>query len=162
MLKWWSEIGLGTGSLVHSDPTAEKERSKAALRGRRRTEVNAEAPAENSLSVVGLLEIGQGLETGAERDIEDLINSPPYEKSDKEGESSKGGRDEKGKDNYNGEASVPPSPMQTICPSALARLETFVPMGFNVDHDLRDFLKRKSECVDSTVERDLLSLFHLV
>jgi hypothetical protein len=90
------------------------------------------------------------------------VSSPLYEESDKEGKSSKGGRDEKGKEYYNGEASVPPSLMQTICPSALARLETFVSMGSNVDRDLRDFLKWKSECVGSTVERDILNIFRLV
>ena len=145
ILKWWSEIGLDAGSLVQSQPIAEKERWKAASRSRRRREVNAEASVENSLSVVGPLERCQGLKINAERNGEDLISPPPYEESDTEGEGSTGRRDEKGKDNRNGEASFPPSPMQSISPSALARSDNFVPMGFNVDHDLRDFLKWKSE-----------------
>jgi hypothetical protein len=91
----------------------------------------------------------QGLSINAEVYSEDLRSPPPYEELEKEGGGSKG------KDNHNSEASRPPSPMQSISPSTLVRLDSFVPMGFNVDHDLRDFLKWKSECVDGTVEGDI-------
>jgi hypothetical protein len=155
LLKWWSEIGLDEGPLVQSDLTAGKERREVLSRRRRRRQVNLEARAENSLSVVGTPEMGQGLNINADADGEDLISPSPYEDMEKEGEGSNGGTDEKEEYNHGGEASLPPSPMQSIGPSALARLETFVPMGFNVDHDLRDFLKWRSECVDSTVEGDI-------
>jgi hypothetical protein len=156
LLKWWSEIGLNAGGLVQSEPTAEKERWKAALRSRRRREVNAEARAENSLRVVRPPEMCQGLKANPEGDGEDLISPPPYEDLEIEGEANaKDERDRQGEDCHNGEASLPPSPMQSIGPSALARLETFVPIGFNVDHDLGDFLRWKRECVDSTVEGDI-------
>jgi hypothetical protein len=69
--------------------------------------------------------------------------------------SSKVEKDENGKEILEGETSLPPSPMQRIGPGALARPESFVPMGCNVDHDLSDYLKWKSECVSSTAEGDI-------
>jgi hypothetical protein len=116
--------------VVHSDPTAEKGRSKAALRGRRRKEANAESTAGNYLNVVEPVVICQGLEINAERKGEDLV-SLLYMKNQIKRVEFQEEEIKKDTENLNGEALLPSSPMQSIGPSALVRLDTFVPIGFN-------------------------------
>jgi hypothetical protein len=150
------DFGLDMGRLVKGPLLGEKELRDAELwRGRRR-QFNLEVSAEGAVSVVGSMEIGQQSRINASGDGEDLISAPPYEAIKMVAEtSSKCGNDKKRKRNQDGEASLPPSPMQSIGPSALAGPENFVPMGYNVDHDLSDYLKWKSGRVEGTVEGDI-------
>lgn len=158
LVKWCDDFGLDMGRLVKSHLPGERELQEEVLQRRRRRgrRAHSEATAEDAPSVAGLLEVCRHLRIDAEGNGEDLLTShPAYEAAKMEGEaSSKGARDEKGKGAHEGEALLPPSPMQCFDPSTLAKPETFVPMGFNVDHDLRDYLKWKSECVEDTPEGD--------
>jgi hypothetical protein len=156
LVKWCDGFGLDMGRLVKGPVPGEKELRDAELwRGRRR-QFNLELSAEGAVSVVGSIEIGRQLRINASGDGEDLISAPPYEAIKMVAEaSSKCGNDRKRKRNHDGEASLPLSPMQSIGPSDLAGPEDFVPMGYNVDHDLSDYLKWKGERVEGTVEGDI-------
>jgi hypothetical protein len=162
LVKWCDDFGLDMGRLVKGPFPGEEALRDAELRSgrrrrrRRRLQFNLEVSAEGAVSMVGSLEIGQQLRINASGGGEDLISAPPYEAIKMVAEiSSKCGDDKKGKRNHDSEASLPPSPMQSIGPSALPGPENFVPVGYNVDHELSDYLKWKSARIGSSVEGDI-------
>jgi hypothetical protein len=143
ILKWWFETGLEAGTVIQKEKTVKK-RLPRAIRHRRR-QVNLRRFVEYSLTVdePAPSETIYALNTDPPEISEHGGNNPsklPMETG--EGAESKRGNDGKGEPVDNDAVSLPPSP------SAWARV-SFIPMGSNIDHDLRDFLKWKSECVDS-------------
>jgi hypothetical protein len=57
-----------------------------------------------------------------------------------------------------GTISLPPSPMEHLSPTTLKRTSSFVPMGFNMHHDLPDYLRWKTAVVGLDEERHYQTL----
>lgn len=156
IMRWWSETGLEAGDLVQSDLAVKKKHPTAHSHCRRWVNLRSRAkfpatvddpPQTNCDSKIDAHNFGEHVENGP---------SELYLRTN-DGDGSKRRKDGEGEEAHDDNFSLPPSPMQSISPSGWARV-SFIPMGANIDHDLRDFLRWKNECVDSSVARENLTL----
>lgn len=159
LLDWWESFGIEAGGLVGGSTEAERDPLHATedrCPSSARTNLIAELPDRHSpprlLSDIPLVPRPEFRRpsSGIGVQIAELSSAAEIENraigSESVSESEAGDRSDGSEDSDCD--SLPPSPMLDFTPSAEER----VPMGFNLNHDLGDFLKWEAEHVESLIE----------
>lgn len=131
--EWWEGLGMSMGALE------TEEDSKAMRKGRLKIKIQAEAAKKPSQSP-RIKNTVTSLPTNAEVAEERCPRIGPRH-------SIALLRTKRRRSPEADNVSLPPSPMEDFSPGAILHSSPVVPMGFNLGHDLKDFLSWENECV---------------
>jgi hypothetical protein len=158
ILEWWSELGINAGGMIYHEQGVEsKGNQKIGIindnidKGRELelssiellAELDATVPSHSDIATRDKLTKRKGKADSLRLDL----------KANETKLASNGGHPKTDSDGFENDKSLPPSPMEELSPDALIGQGVMVPMGFNLDHDLKDYLKWETECVEGILGR---------
>lgn len=137
---WWSGLGISLGGLQTEDPRVKSKR-------RLKPKLQAEGVAKRLQSVPNLEVISP--RSVDSRELTGFLTKTDPNRSTWEIQFSKKTLSTRDVDGNTEQdiLSLPPSPMEQLCPREFSQNSPVVPMGFNLGHDLGDFLKWENDCV---------------